>query len=156
MTSSTCSNPQDPKESTSHDKEPPEIEYAEGVDDLTVDFLKTRFRESHLVSLGSSIIDEDRPEYRDSCLNRLGPVIDLNLNGKGDERNDTEGKEEGLSPGRDNDENADCESIDKDEKEWYKDESDQFREEILTDSTEIVVVCILGGFLGYMFTRWFR
>ena len=72
MRSSDRSNPQAPKQSTSHDnKEPAEIDYAEGVDNLTVEFLKTSHRNTHLVSLGSSIVDLDNPEYRDSYLNRL-------------------------------------------------------------------------------------
>ena len=150
MTSSTCSNPQDPKESTSHDKEPPEIEYAEGVDDLTVDFLKTKFRQSHLVSMGSSIIDEEVPEYRDNYLDKLGSVTDLDLIGKG------EGKEEGLPLVNDCEKNTDYKSIDKDEKEWYEEDPDETCEEMMTSNAVFVVGFLVGcGFLGYLFMRWF-
>ena len=115
MRSSTCSNPQDLKESTSpENKEPAEMEYAEGVDDLTIEFLKTRYRNTLLVSLGSLIVDEDAPEYSDSFLNRLDSAhIDL------------EGKEEGQREkgSRDKEKNANYESIVKDEKVWCEEDS---------------------------------
>ena len=126
MRSSDRSNPQASKQSTSHDnKESAEIDYAEGVDDLTAEFLKTSYRNTHLVKLGSSIVDLDNPEYRDSYLNRLDSA-DIDLNGK----------EEGQTEkgGKDNDKIVDYESIDKNEKDWFEEDPDESCEEIMTSN----------------------
>lgn len=113
MISISGSNLQDPKEPTSYQRELADIEYSEGTNELTIDFLTTKHDVSHLLRMASTHIDEDEEEQRD----------------------DSEGNEDEFSVVKDNAKSADeysYESIEKEEKKWYEHEPDMLCEEMMT------------------------
>ena len=137
MISISGSNLQDPKAPTSYQRELADIEYSEGTDELTIDFLTTKHDVSHLLRMASTHIDEDEEEQRD----------------------DYEGNEDEFSVVKDNAKSANeysYESIEKKEKEWYEHEPDDPCEEMMTVGIAVAAVGFLAvcGFLGYLFLTW--
>ena len=167
------SNPQDPKEPTSYQKEPAKTdetncEYSEGVDDLTIRFLKTKQSTRKLFKIASQEISM-----------RFFTASDRNMLSKAEERDDESDSDESEYGGRNMpskinevDEESNSGEIEdeekvsnvggyqtiKDEKEkWYEQEPDETLEEMMTVGTLVVAVGFLAGcgFLGYCFLIWF-
>ena len=143
------SNPQDPKEPTSYQKEQAktdekDYEYSEGVDDLTIRFLKTKHRATTLFKMASKEIS--MRFFTTSDRDML-----FNANEQDDESEDEESEDEEKVP------NAKGYQTIKEKKEkWYEQEPDETLEEMMAGGTLVVVVGFLAGcgFLGYLSLKW--
>lgn len=143
------SNPQDPKEPTSYQKEQAktdenDYEYSEGVDDLTIRFLKTNHRASILFKMANK-------EISMSFFTTSDRDMLFNTKEQDDERNSEESEDEEKVP------NAKGYQTIKEKKEkWYEQEPDETLEEMMAGGTLVVVVGFLAGcgFLGYLSLKW--